>query len=162
MAQEIERKFLVDTDRLPKTEGKLYVQGYLSEGGNTVRVRIIGDKAVLTIKGKSEGVSRPEFEYDIPVEDAREMMKLCKEPPVEKIRHLIEHEGHTWEVDEFLGANKGLWLAEIELNDENEAFEMPDWVGDEVSHDRRYYNSQLAVQPFTTWNNAADRNCSPS
>jgi CYTH domain-containing protein len=117
-----------------------------------VRVRIEGGRAVLTIKGKTTGASRGEWEYDIPVADATELLDgLCEQPQVEKIRHRIEHAGHTWEVDEFLGLNAGLVVAEIELGAEDEAFEKPDWIGVEVTGDKRYYNSSLIRQPYSQW-----------
>jgi CYTH domain-containing protein len=118
----------------------------------TVRVRIEGERAVITIKGKSIGASRGEWEYGIPVPDATELLDgLCEQPQVEKIRHRIEHAGHTWEVDEFLGPNAGLVVAEIELDAEDEAFEKPDWIGAEVTGDKRYYNSSLIRQPYSQW-----------
>jgi CYTH domain-containing protein len=115
-------------------------------------VRIEGWRAVLTIKGKTTGAARGEWEYDIPVADATELLDgLCEQPQVEKIRHRIEHAGHTWEVDEFLGLNAGLFVAEIELGAEDEAFEKPDWIGVEVTGDKRYYNSSLIRQPYSQW-----------
>ncbi len=153
MSIEIERKFLLKNDSWKKnTAGIYYVQGYLNQTGeNTVRIRIAGEKAFLTIKGKSEGISRQEFEYKIPVEDAKDLLKLSQTPVIEKIRYKIEYAGKYWEVDEFLGKNAGLLVAEIELNAENEVFEKPDWVGKEVSGDKRYYNSYLARKPFSEW-----------
>jgi CYTH domain-containing protein len=128
-------------------------QGYLvADPVRTVRVRIEGDRAVITIKGKSTGASRGEWEYEIPVPDATELLDgLCEQPQVEKIRHRIEHAGHTWEVDEFLGLNAGLVVAEIELDAEDEAFEKPDWIGAEVTGDKRYYNSSLIRMPYSQW-----------
>ena len=118
----------------------------------TVRVRIEGERAVITVKGKSTGASRGEWEYEIPVADATELLDgLCEQPQVEKIRHRIEHAGHTWEVDEFLGLNAGLVVAEIELDAEDEAFEKPDWIGHEVTGEKRYYNSNLIRQPYAQW-----------
>ena len=163
MAEEIERKFLIHTDLLPEVEGRHYTQGYVARGQNTVRVRIIDDEqAFVTIKGQLKGIKCPEFEYEIPLDEGRNLLTLCLEKPVEKIRRIIEHEGHKWEVDEFLGDNAGLWLAEIELSDENESFEVPDWAGEEVTHDSRYRNSNLALKPYKTWGKQSDRNCSPS
>ncbi len=151
MAVEIERKFLIDVARLPQAAGTLYVQGYLARDGDmTVRVRVAGDKGYLTIKA-GKGISHAEFEYDIPVGEAREMLAFCKEAPIEKIRRVIAYEGHEWEVDEFLGANKGLWLAEIELAQEDEVFAKPEWLGREVSDDPRYYNANLAREPYAGW-----------
>jgi CYTH domain-containing protein len=128
-------------------------QGYLvADPVRTVRVRIEGARAVLTIKGKSTGAARGEWEYDIPIADATELLDgLCEQPQVEKVRHRIEHAGHTWEVDEFLGLNAGLVVAEIELGAEDEAFEKPDWIGVEVTGDKRYYNSSLIRQPYSQW-----------
>ncbi|MBO7161139.1 MAG: CYTH domain-containing protein [Paludibacteraceae bacterium] len=144
---EIERKFLVDkTQWVKPNKGCYFQQGYLAENGCTLRVRIAEDKAYLTIKGKTTGFSRAEFEYEIPLEDARQMMKLSLYPPIEKIRYKVEVGGKIWEVDEFLGAHQGLLLAEIELESEDEAFEMPIWAGKEVTGDARYYNSSLSKQ----------------
>lgn len=146
---EIERKFLVDKSQWVAPDGGCYFQqGYLSEGGCTLRVRIAQDKAYLTIKGKTTGFSRAEFEYEIPLEEARQMMALSLYPPIEKIRYRVEVGGKLWEVDEFLGANKGLLMAEIELESEDETFEMPAWVGQEVTGDARYYNASLSKQPL--------------
>lgn len=153
MAIEIERKFLVlNPDFLKGRQGTEYKQGYLNREGATVRVRIAGENAFLTIKGKSDGISRLEYEYAIPRTEANEMLaNLCALPPIEKTRYLIDFAGKCWEVDVFHGANKGLIVAEIELNDVDEHFEKPDWLGEEVSHDPRYFNSQLASNPFCTW-----------
>jgi CYTH domain-containing protein len=153
MGIEIERKFLVDPIQWhPETEGTVMVQAYLGLAPNpTVRVRIKGMKAYLTIKGRSSSISRPEFEYEIPVADAHEMMKLAISNPVEKIRHEIWHNGFLWEVDVFSGKNEGLILAEIELNSEDQQFKKPDWVLSEVSSDGRYYNSFLSEHPFQEW-----------
>jgi CYTH domain-containing protein len=128
-------------------------QGYLvADAVRTVRVRIEGERAVITIKGKSTGASRGEWEYEIPVADATELLDgLCEQPQVEKIRHRIEHAGHTWEVDEFLGLNAGLVVAEIELDAEDEAFDKPDWIGQEVTGEKRYYNSSLIRHPYSQW-----------
>jgi CYTH domain-containing protein len=154
MGVEIERKFL------PANEGwrgqgtpTLMRQGYLvADPVRTVRVRIEGERAVLTIKGKSEGASRGEWEYEIPVADAAELLdRLCEGPLVEKLRHRIPHGKHVWEVDEFRGNNAGLVVAEIELGSEDEAFEKPDWIGQEVTGDVRYYNSQLMRKPYSEW-----------
>lgn len=144
---EIERKFLVNKALWQAPDkGCYFQQGYLSEKGCTLRVRIAEDKAYLTIKGKTEGISRAEFEYEIPLEDARQLMKLCLYPPIEKIRYKVEVGGKIWEVDEFLGAHQGLLMAEIELQSEDEAFEIPPWAGKEVTGDARYYNSSLSKQ----------------
>ena len=154
MGVEIERKFLLANEgwRGQGVATRMR-QGYLvADPVRTVRVRIEGGRAVITIKGKSTGASRGEWEYDIPVFDATELLDgLCEQPQVEKIRHRIEHAGHTWEVDEFLGLNAGLVVAEIELDAEDEAFEKPDWIGVEVTGDKRYYNSSLIRQPYSQW-----------
>lgn len=151
---EIERKFLVDTAKWqPMGEGLSIRQGYLSaEKGRTVRVRTKGDKAFFTIKGPSSGISRTEFEYEIPVEDVNLMLdELCLKPLIEKVRHVEEHKGRIWEIDVFSGDNAGLVMAEVELPDENAEVELPDWVTEEVSHDRRYYNSCLSKNPYCNW-----------
>ncbi|HZL09482.1 MAG TPA: CYTH domain-containing protein [Prolixibacteraceae bacterium] len=153
MALEIERKFLVDSTKwTPTGQGTSLIQAYLSIDPNpTVRIRIAGEKAFLTIKGRSETISRPEFEYEIPVDDAAEMLKLAISNPVEKIRHKVLYKGFLWEVDIFSGENAGLIVAEIELNSEIQEFEKPDWILKEVSGDRRYYNSFLSEHPFQKW-----------
>jgi len=155
---EIERKFLVEGDAW-RTQGEatLLRQGYLSlDPARTVRVRIDGENAFLTIKGKSVGASRGEWEYPIPVPDAAELLDgLCQQPLVEKFRHRIASGPHTWEVDEFLGANAGLVVAEIELAFEDEAFEKPDWLGREVTGDARYFNSRLIQHPYSQWKDPA-------
>lgn len=154
MAQEIERKFLVaDTTWLQAAEGTSYRQGYLpTQGKNTVRVRIAGDRGYLTIKGPSQGLTRSEFEYEIPLADAEAMLtELCEFPLIEKRRYKQTVGNHLWEIDEFLGANAGLVIAEIELSSETETFEKPDWLGSEVSHDARYFNASLAKHPYSAW-----------
>jgi len=153
MALEIERKFLVDPERWrPNGKGNKLIQAYLSvEPNPTVRVRIAGEKAFLTIKGRSESISRLEFEYEIPVEDARELLCLAVSNPVEKTRYEVEFGGFIWEVDEFSGKNSGLLMAEIELDAELQEFPHPEWLLEEVSADRRYYNSSLSEYPFQEW-----------
>ncbi|MCQ2351457.1 MAG: CYTH domain-containing protein [Paludibacteraceae bacterium] len=149
---EIERKYLVNAKwSAPKEGGEYFRQGYLAENGATTRVRIISPKgngadkhAYLTIKGKTVGIARPEFEYEIPVDDAELMLKMALYPIIEKYRYRVTVGGKVWEVDEFLGVHKGLVIAEIELNSEDEQFEMPDWVGEEVSLDRSYSNAALS------------------
>lgn len=151
MAVEIERKFLLKNEQWRGLgPGCLYRQGYLpSQDLTTVRVRIIGDRGYLTIKGKNTGRARLEFEYEIPLADANQMLtELCPPPLVEKYRYRIPALGKIWEVDEFLGDNQGLILAEVELEDENEVIQLPDWVGAEVTHDARYYNVNLARHPY--------------
>ena len=154
MGVEIERKFLVASEAWrPQTSAQTrFSQGYLSrDPARTVRVRIAGERAFLTIKGATTGATRAEFEYEVPVSDAAQLLALSDGPLVEKIRHLCVFEGMTWEVDEFLGANAGLVVAEIELEAEGQAFAMPAWLGDEVTGDARYVNANLAVNPFTRW-----------
>lgn len=154
MPKEIERKFLLRGDawRASAGEGTSYQQGYLSTDlARTVRVRLAGERGALTVKGPSVGATRDEFEYAIPAVDARTMLDHLCEHTIEKTRYVIEHLGHTWEVDEFHGANAGLVVAEIELASEAETFARPAWVGEEVTADPRYFNSNLAVAPFSTW-----------
>ncbi|QJE01209.1 CYTH domain-containing protein [Massilia forsythiae] len=158
MGIEIERKFLLNGDDWRGLgQPTLMRQGYLcADPVRTVRVRIEGARAVVTIKGKSTGASRGEWEYAIPVPDAAELLEgLCEQPLVEKIRHRIAHAGHVWEVDEFLGQNAGLIVAEIELGAEEEAFDRPDWIGREVTGDKRYYNSSLVRLPYARWKDGA-------
>lgn len=152
MAIEIERKFLVIGDAWRDAPPVFYSQGYLNrDKARTVRVRIAGEEAFLTIKGTSVGARRAEFEYPIPLWDARELLALCEQPLIEKNRRKILHEGFIWEIDEFLGENLGLVVAEIELPAEDAAFTKPDWVGAEVTDDARYFNSNLSRTPFTHW-----------
>ena len=155
MAREIERKFLVAGDfKQGASESFRLVQGYIStDPDRTVRVRIKGDQGFVTIKGRSsaDGLSRYEWEKEIPVEEARELMNLCGPGVIDKTRHLVPFEGHVFEVDEFYGSNQGLVLAEIELADEQETFRKPSWLGEEVTGDIRYYNSMLMKSPFTEW-----------
>ena len=152
MATEIERKFLVQGKPWRDGAGTRVIQGYLNRDKHrTVRVRLKGDEAFITIKSVTQGATRAEFEYDIPLSDAEQLLKLCDGPIVEKNRYVIEHEGATWEVDEFLGDNAGLVVAEIELKSEDQSFSRPSWLGKEVTDDRRYYNSNLATQPYRQW-----------
>lgn len=153
MSLEIERKFLVNTEKLKnELEGTFLSQAYLTEDpARTVRVRIAGDQAFLTIKGPTNGITRKEFEYSIPVEDARDMMHLSIFPPVEKTRYKITFEGNLWELDIFHGKNEGLIMAEVELLSENQEIILPVWIGKEVSGDHRYFNSYLAKCPFRSW-----------
>ncbi|HFQ61048.1 MAG TPA: CYTH domain-containing protein [Epsilonproteobacteria bacterium] len=154
MGIEIERKFLIDTDKLPHlSNGYTIKQGYIQTVDHTtVRVRIRNQDSFLTIKGKSEGASRLEFEYPIPLQDANDMLDaLCQSSLIEKTRYLVEHGGHTWEVDIFEGSNKGLVVAEVELESEEEAFTLPSWVTKEVTYDIRYFNSNLVENPYTNW-----------
>lgn len=153
MGKEIERKYLVEgMDWRRLAEGVLYRQGYLSSAPQcNVRVRIAGEKATLTIKGPPRGIGRPEFEYEIPMADAREMLELCERPLIEKKRYRIAHDGMTWEVDEFSGENQGLVVAEIELQSEQQEFTKPPWIGREVTQDTRYLNASLIRRPFKDW-----------
>jgi len=153
VAQEIERKFLVDLARWrPAGRGVAFRQGYLSSHPErTVRVRIEGDAGKLTIKGPTEGVTRTELEYAIPLADAERLLALCERPLIEKVRHAEEHGGKTWEIDVFGGDNEGLVVAELELDSEDEPFTRPPWVTDEVSHDPRYYNANLVKAPYRSW-----------
>ncbi len=154
MAQEIERKFLVAGDAWRDlAEGVVYRQGYLStDSDRTVRVRTVGAKGTLTVKGITVGATRTEFEYEIPVADADAMLDaLCMRPLIEKTRRKIPFDGLVWEVDEFAGDNDGLVVAEVELSHEDQEFELPDWIGEEVTHDPRYYNANLIAHPFNTW-----------
>lgn len=151
---EIERKFLLRNDswKGQAEEGVLLIQGYLNtEKERTVRVRIYGEQGFLTIKGKSEGLTRLEFEYEIPKQDVLALLPLCETPPIEKYRYLIRRGALVWEIDEFFGANAGLTLAEVELESEEQEINLPDWVGAEVSQDARYFNSSLSKQPFGEW-----------
>jgi adenylate cyclase len=150
---EIERKFLLaGTGWRALGEPVLLRQGYLClDPARVVRVRVDGGQAYLTIKGKSSGATRGEWEYPIPLADANELLALCDLPLVEKYRRKIEFAGNVWEVDEFIGVNQGLALAEIELSSEDQAFEKPDWIGEDVTHDKRYYNSNLVKHPFSAW-----------
>ncbi len=154
MAKEIERKFLVVGDAWRAlAKGTVYRQGYLSTvKERTVRVRTIDDAAFLTIKGITVGMTRAEYEYEIPTPDATEMLDdLCEKPIIEKSRYKIPFEGFVWEVDEFAGVNAGLIVAEIELADETQAFAKPDWIGEEVSGDPRYFNANLIAHPYSDW-----------
>ena len=153
MGIEIERKFLVQgEDWKHGHTPQLLSQGYLNrDKQRTVRVRIAGDAAWLTIKGESQGATRAEFEYAVPLDDARQLMALCDGPRVEKYRWRVAHGGLVWEVDEFLGDNAGLVVAEVELSSEEQAFDKPDWAGAEVTHDPRYFNSSLASRPYRSW-----------
>ncbi|MFK8105155.1 MAG: CYTH domain-containing protein [Saprospiraceae bacterium] len=154
MGLEIERKFLLaDASwRSETNEGTLLVQGYLSTiPERTVRVRVRGQQGTLTVKGKNENATRQEFEYDIPVADALAMLKLCEQPIIEKTRYEIFFAGKCWEIDEFSGVNTGLIVAEVELNAETEAIELPRWIGREVTTEERYYNSNLLAHPFQKW-----------
>ena len=154
MAVEIERKFRTNgVDFLANQEGERLIQGYLSHDPRaTVRLRVQGDRAWLTIKGKTHGASRSEFEYPIPTADAHAMLKeMCPEGVIDKTRYRIRVGEHVWEVDEFHGDNRGLVVAEVELDSEDQPFERPPWLGEEVTGDPRYYNSALSRTPYVQW-----------
>lgn len=152
MSTEIERKFLVLGFDWRKDQGVRLRQGYLNrDKERTVRVRIAGEKAFLAVKGVNRGATRAEYEYGIPLADAEELLQLCDGPIIEKIRHTIDCNGLTWEVDEFLGDNEGLIVAEVELAKEDQRFERPGWLGQEVTDDSRYFNSNLCDNPYCTW-----------
>ncbi|NRB40732.1 MAG: CYTH domain-containing protein [Pseudomonadales bacterium] len=153
MALEIERKFLVKNDSWKAgLKPTIFKQAYLnSEPDRTVRVRIAGEEAFLTIKSKTTGISRQEFEYAIPVHEAEQLLKLCETPALEKNRYFLKAGDLTWEIDEFLGLNAGLVVAEIELDSEQQSFDQPAWLGKEVSDDKRYFNSALSLRPFSEW-----------
>lgn len=154
MGKEIEKKFLIVSDDWRSLgTGEPYCQGYLNaETGRTVRVRTINDRGILTIKGPSVGAARLEYEYDIPIEEAREMLnELCHKPLIEKTRYKVPFAGFTWEIDEFTGENEGLIFSEIELEYEGQQFEIPPWVGKEVTDDGRYYNANLINNPYSNW-----------
>lgn len=155
MPLEIERKFLVDKSIWANTEkpqGNFIRQGYiLTDPNKTIRVRLTDEKAFLTIKGKSIGATRAEFEYEIPQIEAKELLDNFAESELSKTRYKIVFEGKTWEIDEFYGDNEGLVVAEIELESEDETFDKPNWVSDEVTEDARYFNSNLTKNPYKNW-----------
>ncbi|HEY0332587.1 MAG TPA: CYTH domain-containing protein [Stenotrophomonas sp.] len=161
MGIEIERKFLVIDDRwraaahevIPMAQGYINDQAAMDSGAQkaSVRVRIQGDTAFLNLKSRELGHTRQEFDYAIPVADARALLALCVGGLIDKRRHLVRHGDHLWEVDEFLGDNAGLIVAEVELDDADEAFARPTWLGDEVTNDSRYYNLALASRPYRDW-----------
>ena len=153
MALEIEKKFLLNNSDWRKEQGVMYRQGYLnSVKERTVRVRIIGDKGYLTVKGISRGAVRAEYEYEIPGVEAEAMLDyLCEKPLIEKMRYKIAYKGFVWEVDEFCGENQGLIVAEVELESEDQKFEKPEWIGEEVTGDPRYFNANLVHHPYCRW-----------
>jgi len=155
MGVEIERKFLVSGDFRHEAKVSVHVmQGYLgSSRGRTVRVRVMGDRGFLTVKGtvSESGMSRSEWEYEIPEDEAKDMLKLCVEGVIDKTRWLVPYAGHMFEVDVFHGENEGLVVAEVELASENEHFDRPEWLGEEVTGDARYYNSMLMKKPYRRW-----------
>ncbi len=164
MGIEIERKFLVSDDRwradvhdvVPMAQGYLNDLAAMDNGRQraSVRVRIEGAEARLNIKSRELGHTRKEFEYPVPVDDARALLGLCVGGLIDKRRHLLQHRGHLWEIDEFLGDNAGLIVAEIELSSGDEAFEPPAWLGREVTDSIRYYNLALASRPYSQWSEA--------
>jgi len=156
MGREIERKFLVDGTGWRTGRGVEYRQGYLSTvRERTVRVRRAGEKAYLTVKGANVRATRSEYEYEIPLSDAIEMLEqLCSRPLVEKRRYRVEHAGLTWEIDEFSGENAGLVLAEVELTSEQLEIQRPPWVGKEVTDDPRYFSANLVEHPYRMWSDA--------
>lgn len=153
MALEIERKFLLKEGAWRNEKGTKYRQGYLnSTKERTVRVRIINDDGFLTVKGVSRGAVRVEYEYEIPVAEAEAMLDdLCEKPLIEKMRYKIEFHGLVWEADEFFGENLGLLVAEVELESEDQSFVKPEWVGEEVTEDPKYYNANLIHHPYSKW-----------
>jgi CYTH domain-containing protein len=152
MGSEIERKFLVRGAGWRQGARQRLCQGYLNrDKERVVRIRIAGDQAYITIKGVTRGATRAEFEYEIPVHDAEQLLTLSDGPIIEKNRYVIDYEGARWEVDEFLGENAGLVVAEIELKSEEQTFSRPSWLSEEVTHDSRYYNSNLAAHPYSQW-----------
>lgn len=155
MGYEIERKFLVKGDYKSSSFKKYSIkQGYLALSSlNVVRVRVKGDKGYITVKSSviKDSIKRNEWEYEIPVNDAEEMLLLCKEGIIDKTRYLVKVGKHIYEVDEFYGENEGLLIAEVELEDENEIYDKPEWLGEEVTGNLKYYNSYLSLHPFKTW-----------
>lgn len=155
MAIEIERKFRVLNDTFKRYAiPHRIVQGYIcSEKDRVVRVRTYDDKAFITIKNATIGFARDEFEYSIPIEDAQKMLDgICQQPIIEKTRYCLTYENHVWEIDEFLGDNKGLIIAEIELEHREETFNIPPFIGEEVTNDSRFYNARLFKEPYKNWN----------
>jgi len=152
MGKEIERKYLIKGETWRTKEGTKYRQGYLNSiKERVVRVRTIDDQGYLTIKGITVGATRLEFEYPVPLEDANQLLELCEKPLIEKNRYKVKHEGMIWEIDEFFGENDGLIVAEVELQSEEQEFMKPEWLGEEVTGDPRYFNSNLIKHPFTEW-----------
>jgi adenylate cyclase len=155
MAIEIEHKFLLANNdwREHITRSVKYRQGYLSsQATSSIRIRISDDHAWLNIKSATIGTHRHEYEYEIPLQDANEIISiLCRKPIIEKTRHFVVHDGNTWEIDEFEGDNRGLIIAEIELPEIGQTFSKPPWLGKEVTHDLRYYNNNLALHPYSEW-----------
>jgi len=155
MAIEIEHKFLLTNDawRVLASSSVIYKQGYLSsQATSSIRVRISAEKAWLNIKSATIGTQRQEYEYEIPLADANEiLLSLCAKPIIEKTRYFVNNNGNIWEIDEFYGDNQGLIVAEIELPCVDTVFQKPHWIGEEVTHDKRYYNNNLATHPYSQW-----------
>lgn len=154
MPLEIERKYLIKSDDWKNYTNKKIIikQGYLSSNpDSTVRIRLTNKKAFITIKSKTTGITRSEYEYGIPISDARELLNLCTKPLIQKTRYIVVQNKSRWEVDIFEGVNEGLEIAEIELENADELIIKPDWLGEEVSDDSRYFNSSLAVHPYKDW-----------
>ena len=152
MALEIERKFLVKGDTWRDAPAVYFSQGYLNRAKErTVRIRVAAERGFLTVKGANKGATRAEFEYEIPLADAKELLALCDGPLIEKYRRELSCDGALWEIDEFLGENIGLVVAEIELESENQSFSRPSWLGEEVTDNPRYYNSNLSSHPYRKW-----------
>jgi CYTH domain-containing protein len=152
MAKEIERKFLLNGGFWPRETVMRCRQGFLNSfKERTVRVRTIGDKGYLTVKGIAVGASRMEFEYEIPYQDAITLLDICERPLIEKNRYSVKEGDLIWEIDEFFGENQGLIIAEVELESEDQEFPKPDWVGEEVTGDPRYFNANLIKNPYTKW-----------
>lgn len=155
MGKEIERKYLINHKKwqvAQKTGGQLYIQGYLlTDPEKTIRVRLTNTNAFLTIKGLTDGATRPEYEYEIPMNDAKELLDNFSTSALSKTRYKIYYNGKLWEVDEYLGDNTGLIIAEIELKSEDEIFDLPGWIDKEVTGIKKYYNSSLALYPFKNW-----------
>lgn len=154
MSKEIEKKFLLKNENWRKLgKGTVYCQGYLSTvKERVVRVRTIDDKGFLAIKGITTGATRLEYEYEIPRQEADEILnELCECPLIEKVRYNVDYEGLIWEIDEFAGVNQGLIFAEVELTDEDQEIILPDWIGEEITGDPRYFNSNLIKNPFSKW-----------
>jgi adenylate cyclase len=153
MALEIERKFILKEGAWRNEKGNMYRQGYLNSAKErTVRVRIVDHKGYLTVKGILRGAVRMEYEYEIPVTEAKAMLdNLCEKPLIEKMRYKIALNGLVWELDEFFGENQGLLMAEVELESEDQAFAKPEWIGVEVTDDPKYYNANLIHNPYSKW-----------
>ena len=162
MAIEIERKFLLLNSDWRKEiyDQQKISQGYLSSNPDrTVRIRISDQKGIITIKGKSHGTSRAEYEYEIPLKDAEELIGLCEKPTIEKTRYLVSYESKLWEIDEFEGDNNGLIVAEVELENESEKPMLPSWIGKEVSSEKRFFNASLIKYPYSEWTDEERQPC---